>query len=63
MLMLAIGRADAMRASFGAEPLLAHQSCHPLTPAMLAFGSQRRMNARAAIHLAVRLIQPRNPLP
>ena len=53
MLVLAIGRADAMRAWFGAQPLLAHESCHSLAPAVLPFGSQHRMNARTAIDLAV----------
>src|SRR5262245_29713871 len=63
MLMMAIGGAGAMGAWFGTQSTLTHESCHSLAPALLAFGSQRCMNARAAIYLAVRLIQPHNPLP
>ena len=63
MLVPVIGGADAMCASFRAQALLAHESCHPLAPAVLPFGSQRGLNAWAAIHLAVRLIQPHDTLP
>ena len=63
MLVLAAGGAGAMLAWFRTQPLLMHESCHPLAPAWIPFGSQSGMNAQTAIHLTVGMIEPHDLLP
>jgi len=63
LLVLAIGRSGAMPAWLRTQSVLMHEPCYPLLPARLAFGSQHGVNARASIHLSIRVIDAHDALP
>ena len=63
MLMLTVGGPGAMPTHLGAQSTATHEASDSLAPAALPFGMQRRMDARAAIHLPVGVVDLHNPFP